>query len=163
MQTGPSSEEFKHLLNDLYARLDERDRWLDQALRFLTYGNGGGIALIIALIARAHEGEIPQRLLIPLVIFLFGLILVGILIHQAACFARIGRNRIRTLCEQYLKQAVSYEKAFLELGTLPSKWEQVWRLGIASFVCLLAGSLAAGALLSYPKLLCDVSDWFCAT
>jgi hypothetical protein len=139
------TEEFKHLLTDLYFRLEERDRWSDHTLRYLLTGNGGGVALLMTLLgAMGKNGQWMPRLLIPLVFFLAGIVAVGIVVgHSTACI-RKGRRASRKLIVRYLQGQVSYADAFREMGTYKSKWEGFESGALFAFLFFILGVLSSG-------------------
>jgi hypothetical protein len=146
----PSSKEFELLLNDFYFRLEERDKWADQTIRYLLYGNGGGIALLMAFLGSfMHAGQSPPLLfLIPIFCFCFGLVSIGQLVRHATTSVRTGRRRLRKRIVSYLTdQNLSYLTIFEEMGEgskYPSKWKKFESRSECAFYCFIAGVAATG-------------------
>ena len=148
-----SSEEFKHLLEDLYFRLEERDRWADHSLKYLLFGNGGGVALLIAFVGSQRTAiNTTFWLSGALGCFLTGVIVLGIVVSYSAHCAREGRREVRDLMEAYLIENLSYKSAFFRLGEIKSKWKHFSSLTTISFFCFIAGVLCSAVYLwnSYP-------------
>lgn len=148
-----NSNEFKHLLEDLYFRLEERDKWAEHSMKFLLFGNGGGVALIIAFVG-SQRAAIDTNLLLAaaLTCFLTGVIAQGVVVIYSAHCARVGRRDVRDLLEGYLEGKWSYKSAFFRLGKIKSKWKGASRVTLLSFILFIAGVLASSFYLwdSYP-------------
>jgi hypothetical protein len=143
----PSSKEFEHLLRDFYFRLEERDRWADQAIKYLLSGNGGGVALLMTYIGvLGRAGEHVPILLIPLLLFLAGIVFVGMVVLVSMSKVRHGRRGVRKLISAYLAKEKSYRDAFVEMGTWPSKWKHSSGFMWASFSAFIAGIVASAAI-----------------
>src|SRR4051812_3069208 len=113
MESRCREEEFKLLLDDLYFRLEERDRWSDHSLRYLLTGNGGGVALLITLLgALGKNGQWQPLLLLPLTCFLVGVIFVGLVVGHSAQCVKQGRDGLIKLIHRYLDRELSYEEVF---------------------------------------------------
>ncbi len=139
------SKEFDHLLKDLYFRLDERDNWYDQAIKYLLYGNGSAVALTSGMIAALYtRGADPGWLWVALPFFFGGIFCVGYAIYQSAECAAKGRAEFRNMLSGYLENGKpTYLQIFLRLPEIRSKYGNFSRLCIcsASFFALGATSM----------------------
>jgi hypothetical protein len=161
--TSENQAEFKFLLDDLYFRLSERDWWADQTIKFLLYGNGGGVGLTITLLSLLVKERAPNAtwLAVPLVIFLGGIIIVGHLIRSCTRNVRVGRREVRKVMQGYLSHR-NYALAFNELGNsirFPSKSEEFEKLSRYAFACFLIATSLSGFIFVAPEFMKLISHW----
>lgn len=134
---------FEHLLEDLYFRLEERDRWADHIIRFLLAANGGGVVVGMGYAGvLAQKGGSAAALAYGLGAFLLGLLAVGVILFASTFAIRKGRHRIRQLMNELLSDSSkTYQYAFLELGKVKPKWDVFIWASLSSFVLFFAGIL----------------------
>ena len=143
-------DEFKHLLADLYFRLEERDRWIDHCIRYLLTGNGGGVALLMTLLGTlGRSGRWQPWLVAPLGFFLGGVIAVGVVVGYSTHCAKQGRHGLIELIQHYLDGTYSYETVFRRLPKFPSKWAGFEIGCIISFCLFVAGVTTSGGLYAF--------------
>jgi hypothetical protein len=135
-----STKEFEHLLSDLYFRLDERDRWADQTIKYLLFGNGGGVGLLMAFLGNLTKAGVWLPLILfPLGFFVLGLIFVGKIVRGSTRSIRQGRRHVRKLISAYLAEEIEYSEAFDDMGKFNSKWEHFEGASKLSFFSMIAG------------------------
>ena len=134
---------FDHLIQDLYFRLEERDRWADHIINFLLAANGGGIvvAMTYAGVLKNAKEPVTGLLGAGVLLFVIGLALVGVLLLISAHSVRNNRRKARTLIARVLQEpSYTYAQAFVDMGdrqAFPSKWKRFVRLAVLSFAFFL--------------------------
>lgn len=140
---------YEYLLQDLYVRLEERDRWTESAIKFLLYTNGGGISASLVIVGLLANQKLPvPPELFPLIFFTIGIIIAGAGIYVMARNVRKGRRLLRPKMVAVLQGNLTYSDAFAEIGHFPSKW-RFFTIGFwLSFSMFLCGLIATTAVLA---------------
>ena len=155
---APLPPGFDKLLDDLYFRLEERDRWAEHIIQFLFTANGGGIVVVMAyagVLTNANRSVLG--LAWGLLAFSAGLLLVGIELGVGAAFVRQGRRAARVLMARVFTENLAYHEVFLKMGdktAFPSKWWWFSLLTLGSFICFFVGLAASFLSVAQVRIFC---------